>query len=151
LSSDDSSVLWLCTIASFLFDTHPNIILHAYWLLLFKPSQLSRFVMIIAVVHFLPAAVQPPHLGASVVIKPCMTDARKHIRAVLLTALLLRTLTLTLKEPLWTKPKGGWLSRVVWICEVKSEEMRIVVLSTKEVVFRVNRSNVRNDVVWNHY
>jgi hypothetical protein len=27
---------------------------------------------------------------------------------------LLRTLTLTLKEMLWTKPKGGWLSSDVW-------------------------------------
>jgi hypothetical protein len=26
---------------------------------------------------------------------------------VLITVVLLRTLTLTLKEPLWTKPKGG--------------------------------------------
>ena len=37
----------------------------------------------------------------------CLPNARKNIMPVLITVVLLRTLTLTLKEPLWTKPKGG--------------------------------------------
>jgi hypothetical protein len=65
--------------------------------------------VVIAIMHLKPAAVQPPHFGlsASVVrIVPYLTHARKHMGAVLLTVILLRTLMLTLKEPLWTKPKG---------------------------------------------
>ena len=46
-------IIHLCydyvSIASFLFDTHPNIILHASCLLLFKPSQLRWVVMVIAI------------------------------------------------------------------------------------------------------
>ena len=70
-------IIHLCydyvSITSFLFDTHPNIILHASCLLLFKPSQL-RVVMVIAIVILLSAAVQRK-MGSSVVwIKPHMTN-----------------------------------------------------------------------------
>jgi hypothetical protein len=137
LASDYSSVFDdYVSFASFLFDDtcvcHPNIILPPSCLLLFKPSQL-KIVLKIAVKQRSPAAVA--QIGSSAVrIIPYMTNARKNIMAVLLSVMLLRTLTLTLSEPLWTKPKG-WvtLSSDVWICEVR-EEMRIVVLSTQEVV-----------------
>ena len=117
LSSDDSSVLWLCClrIASFLFwYVTPNIILHASWLLLLNPSQL-RVVVMIAMLHLKPAAVQPPHLllAIAILIKPYMTNAWRRWMAVMLSSLKLRTLTLTLKEPLWTKPKGVGDSHVL--------------------------------------
>jgi hypothetical protein len=95
------------SIASFLFDTHPKIILHASCLLLFKPSQLRVGVKIIAYMHIMPAAVI--QIGSSVewIGYPCVTNARKKAMTVMLSAVKLRTLMLTLKEPLWTKPKGG--------------------------------------------
>ena len=88
--------------------------------------------MIIALLHSRTAAVA--QIGSSAMVKTWKTFAGNSIMTVMLSALKLRTLTLTLMEPLWTKPKG-WvtLSIEVWICEVR-EEMRIVVLSTQEVV-----------------
>ena len=90
-------IIHLCydyvSIASFLFDTHPNIILHASCLLPFKPSQLRtqiQNVVILALVHGIPAAVQPMSLWASAVrIKPLLTNARKIWYTVMLSVVLL--------------------------------------------------------------
>jgi hypothetical protein len=93
--------------------------------------------VVIAGLQRKPAVVLKPRMVTitrAMMMKPYMTNAGQHIMAVWMIVMELRTLTLTLMEPLWTKP-NGWvtLSSDVWICEVR-EEMRIVVLSTQEVV-----------------
>jgi hypothetical protein len=97
-------LLSVMSIASFLFDTHPNIILHASCLLLFKPSQLKIHVNRIAIVHScIPAAVQPMSLctwASAIRIKPWKPNVGKNMMAVGISVWLLRTLTLTLTEPL---------------------------------------------------